>query len=147
MARQDMIVATCDPCDFAGVSNVPAVTSHVLSIDGGPLLEVDFCAVDDRILQSIFRAYKDGGRPVPTKQEPASAKKPRAKKAVKTVKPKELEQAPVEAPPAETPVAPQEEPEKWWKWPGAIRTPILSIWHRAASRRFCLPEPRLRGPQ
>ena len=102
MAKDVRWIQVCDPCNQLDIPNAEAVTTHLVSIDGGPLKEVDVCARDEEIFQQFLRDFVEGAREVPRPEtEPAPAVKKRKPKAVKTVEPKQLEKPPDEnsAPP------------------------------------------------
>lgn len=103
MAKDTYVLSLCDPCDDHKLPGMRAATSHTLSIDGGPMVELDFCVRDEASFQEVIRLYKEYGRPVPVAPVPQSTQPKKKAKAVK--KPKELEQAPAEKPPAEKPAA------------------------------------------
>lgn len=100
MARDVKWVQVCDPCNRLDIPNAEAVTTHLVSVDGGPLKEVDVCARDEEIFQQFLRDFIDGAREVPGPEtEPAPAVKKRKPKALKAAEPKQLEKPPAEDPP------------------------------------------------
>lgn len=71
MARDTRVIATCDPCDYDEVDDVPAVTSHRISIDGAPEKELDFCVRDALTFRELQAVCEKLGRTVEPKVLPA----------------------------------------------------------------------------
>lgn len=91
---------TCDDCEEQDLSEVPAPHSHVMSIDGRPFKQLDFCSPSERaVMGRLLQLYEERGRelePEP-KEEPAkeTVTTRRAEpKELEQKKPKEMEQAP-----------------------------------------------------
>ncbi len=95
---------TCDDCEALDLYEVPAPHQHVISIDGGPFKQLDFCAPSDRaVMDRIVKLYEERGREL----EPKPKEEPvKTKPVTPRQKPKELEKAPAsvehqaEGPPA-----------------------------------------------
>jgi hypothetical protein len=95
MAVDLKTVLLCDPCLKHGIPSVPAVATHTISIDGGPVKALEFCMRDEVDFEEFFRLYQEAGRvvEVPKKKEPKATRK-RKPKAIEP--PKEAEQLPIE---------------------------------------------------
>lgn len=91
---------TCDDCEHDRLYDVSAPHQHVLSINGGPFKQLDFCSPSDRVVMSrLIELYEERGReltPEP-KEQPAPPAKAKRRKPVAARKPKAIP-APAQAP-------------------------------------------------
>lgn len=98
---------TCDDC-AADDPEVPAPHSYVLSINGAPFKQLDFCAPSDRaVMRRLVELYEERGHEPPELKQPKPEPEPEAKAATTQRKPKELERAPKQKPSASKSKGPQ----------------------------------------
>lgn len=86
MAKDVQVILLCDPCDQTNLTGIKAVSTHLISIDGMPPMEVDMCARDEAFFMRVYASGRALPPPPPEPKAPAQ-KKPKAPKA------KELEKA------------------------------------------------------
>lgn len=122
MATKIVEEHTCDDCEEAHLDDVHAHHHHVLSLDGGPYRQLDFCSPSERaVMERLIHLYHEHGRDLerpqqtpPVTEPPAALEEERQaiekappapaddtrppKKPAKTKAPKAV-QPPLEAPP------------------------------------------------
>lgn len=74
MAQKVIQSHTCDDCEDHEDYDVPAPHQHVLSINGGPFKQLDFCGPSDRaVMRRVIELYEKRGAELPLPpQEPRS---------------------------------------------------------------------------
>lgn len=97
MASRVSIAATCDACALSGQPPADSAESHTISIDGGPLKNIDLCAADARNFGFFLAVYRQEGQEPPsaeTEQRLTTKAKKKAHKAVVSQERLELVVAP-----------------------------------------------------
>lgn len=93
MAKDIKFILSCDPCSYHDIPGVPAVATHIVTIDGGPEMALDVCARDEQLFQEWLAIYKEQGRETAPQQTEA---KKRKAKALSPPAPGQLESAAAE---------------------------------------------------
>jgi hypothetical protein len=91
MAQDIQIKTTCDPCDHDGYRNIDAVDTVRVTINGGPLKDIDVCARDKEGFRRLLAIYDEYGQPVETRKSAPVRELPAVKeepKAIEAPKPK-----------------------------------------------------------
>lgn len=87
---------TCDDC-AADDLDVPAPHSHVISIDGRPFKQLDFCNPSHRaIMRPLLKLYEEQGHEPPELKQPKAVEVPARETATVRREPKETKRVPAQ---------------------------------------------------